>query len=62
MPNDEPVGGPWTRHGHEVAGVTVAGSGRPPVHRCGGPALCPECAVDAERIRLAVEKKPKHAR
>lgn len=44
-------GGPWTRHGHAVAGVTVEGSGRPPVARCGGPGLCAKCALDAERIR-----------
>jgi hypothetical protein len=44
------AGGPWTRHGHEVAGVTVAGAGRPPVARCGGPTLCSQCALDAVRL------------
>ncbi len=47
----EVAGGPWTRHGHEVAGVTVVGAGRPPVARCGGPTLCAQCALDAERLR-----------
>lgn len=46
-------GGPWTRHGHAVPGVTVIGEKRPPVARCGGPALCQKCAVDAERIRAS---------
>ncbi len=51
---DEPIqpttqGGPWTRHGHPVDGVTVAGSAQPAlVARCGGPALCSVCALDAE--------------
>lgn len=44
-------GGPWTSHGHPVAGVTVNGPGRPPVARCGGPAICRVCARDAEQIR-----------
>lgn len=44
-------GGPWTRHGHPIDGVTVAGPGRPPVARCGGPALCGRCATDAETAR-----------
>jgi hypothetical protein len=54
---DEPTqpntqGGPWTRHGHSVPGVTVAGSARPNlVARCGGPAICADCALDAERLR-----------
>lgn len=47
----EAVGGPWTRHGHPVEGVTVYGRNRPAVARCGGPAICKQCAVDAERIR-----------
>ena len=47
----KPLGGPWTRHGHSVPGVTVAG-GRPPlVARCGGPAICGDCRADAERLR-----------
>lgn len=44
-------GGPWTRHGHPIDGVTVAGDGRPPVARCGGPAICGQCATDAETAR-----------
>lgn len=45
---DEPTrGGPWTRHGHVIPGVTVAGPGRPPVARCGGPGLCHPCSMDA---------------
>lgn len=48
-----PPGGPWTRHGHAIAGVTVDGSARPPVARCGGPVLCAQCALDAEQIRSA---------
>lgn len=48
----EPVGGPWTRHGHPVSGVTVEGAGRPgSVARCGGPGLCKQCSVEAESIR-----------
>lgn len=46
-------GGPWTRHGHTVDGITVDGPGRPPVARCGGPALCHTCATDDARIRAA---------
>jgi hypothetical protein len=46
-------GGPWTRHGHAVDGVTVEGPGRPPVARCGGPAICSQCALDAASIRRA---------
>ena len=42
----QPQGGPWTRHGHPVDGVTVHGAGRPPVARCGGPGMCRECARD----------------
>lgn len=47
-------GGPWTSHGHPVPGITVVPeppATRPPVARCGGPALCRQCSVDAERIR-----------
>lgn len=40
------LGGPWTRHGHEIPGVTVAGADRPPIARCGGPGLCRKCAED----------------
>ena len=50
--NEDTAGGPWTRHGHPVDGVTVAGTTRPNlVARCGGPAICKQCALDAERIR-----------
>ena len=49
--NVEAVGGPWTTHGHEIAGVTVAGSGRPPVARCGGPGLCRKCSLEAVQMR-----------
>ncbi len=48
---DEPRGGPWTSHGHSIDGVTVAGAGRPPIKRCGGPGMCRTCSVEAERIR-----------
>lgn len=51
MSDAQPAGGPWTGHGHAIEGITVEGSGRPPVARCGGPAICSKCAVDAERIR-----------
>ena len=44
-------GGPWTRHGHAVRGVTVDGPGRPPVARCGGPAVCGQCARDAAALQ-----------
>ena len=49
-------GGPWTSHGHPVPGVTVDGPGRPPVARCGGPALCPVCQRD--RTRIEQETQP----
>lgn len=50
-------GGPWTRHGHVIDGVTVAGSGRPPVVRCGGPRLCQVCQLDADdERRKAVQR------
>lgn len=39
--------GPWTSHGHDIPGVTVAGPGRPPVARCGGPGLCSQCSAEA---------------
>ena len=47
----EPQGGPWTRHGHPIPGVTVHGAGQPPVARCGGPGLCTMCSVDAQRLQ-----------
>ncbi|MDN5929658.1 MAG: hypothetical protein L0I24_01090 [Pseudonocardia sp.] len=43
-----PAGGPWTRHGHDIPGVTVTGGRPPAVARCGGPALCKQCARVAE--------------
>ena len=42
-----PTGGPWTRHGHTIPGITIEGPDRPPIARCGGTRLCPECAYDA---------------
>lgn len=47
------MSGPWTRHGYAVDGVTLEGpvDDHPPIARCGGPALCGQCSVDAERIR-----------
>lgn len=50
VPTSKPQGGPWTRHGHYIPGVTVepaADVARPPVARCGGPAICPQCSQDA---------------
>lgn len=47
----ETQGGPWTRHGYDVDGVTVAGAGRPPKARCGGPGLCEQCSRDAVSLR-----------
>ncbi len=48
-------GGPWTRHGHPIPGLTVDGPGRPDlIARCGGPELfpeCLECRADAARLR-----------
>lgn len=40
------AGGPWTRHGHDIPGTTVAGGRPPAVARCGGPALCRQCRED----------------
>lgn len=40
--------GPWTSHGHDIPGKTVAGEqGRPPKVRCGGPGLCAQCSLEA---------------
>lgn len=52
-PSDQTAtkGGPWTRHGHPVRGVTVAGDGRPPIARCGGPGMCDKCSIDEAQIR-----------
>lgn len=44
-------GGPWTKHGHDIPGVTVEGAGRPTNRaRCGGPGICVECSVEAARL------------
>ena len=51
-PTPPPIqGGPWTTHGHQVIGVTVAGPGRPPIYRCGGPGLCKKCSAEAFTLR-----------
>lgn len=47
----EAPGGPWTQHGASIPGITVAGAGRPPIHRCLGLRGCRQCMADAERIR-----------
>lgn len=53
------TGGPWTRHGHPIPGVTVAGHARPTaVARCGGPALCTQCALDVARATGSDEDSP----
>jgi hypothetical protein len=52
------LGGPYTSHGHAVQGVTVVGLDRPPVVRCGGPAICSTCARDANRIRIEHASRP----
>jgi hypothetical protein len=42
----------FTRHGHQVANTPVDPQGsRRPVARCGGPSICPQCAVDSERAQ-----------
>lgn len=51
----ESKSGPWTRHGHAVSGVTIAGERPPLVARCGGPALCSQCREDAERLQREKE-------
>ena len=43
--------GPWTSHGHDIEGVTVAGGERPPRARCGGPGLCGPCSLEATQAR-----------
>lgn len=56
-----PPGGPWTRHGHAVAGVTVAGP-KPPdlkVARCGGPGLCHPCSMDAAQMQARGAADPR---
>lgn len=45
------TGGPWTRHGHPIPGITIDGTGRPPIARCGGPAMCQGCGLDSHRAR-----------
>lgn len=50
----EPVrGGPWTSHGHPIAGLTIHGPGRPSVARCGGPRMCNKCATEQARLMEA---------
>jgi hypothetical protein len=51
-----PRGGPWTRHGHAVPGVTLPGPGRPPVAHCGGPGMCVRCRWDAAELRQAARR------
>ncbi len=48
-------GGPWTSHGHPVAGLTVYGEGRPRLMRCGGPRRCKVCAAEAAALRQEAE-------
>lgn len=55
-PTNETRGGPWTRHGHAINGITVVGTGRPPITRCGGPALCGKCREDEARIRAEANR------
>lgn len=50
----DPVGGPWTTHGHAIPGVTVEGLNRPRrIARCGGRLLCTLCAREAARAQAA---------
>jgi hypothetical protein len=51
--SDEPAGGPWTSHGHDIPGVTVAGPGRPPRMRCGGTSHCRACRAEARAVTAA---------
>lgn len=37
----------WTRHGHPIESLFQIDTRRPPISRCGGPALCEQCAADA---------------
>lgn len=41
--------GPWTSHGHDIPGITVAGPGGPPRSRCLGPRGCEKCSLEAEQ-------------
>lgn len=59
-----PQGGPWTRHGHDIPGTTVAGGRPPAVARCGGPALCRQCREDvavAQGEKSAAPDRPTRA-
>lgn len=49
------MSGPWTSHGHVIPGVTKvdADGKRPPIARCGGPRLCPQCAREAAHATFA---------
>lgn len=53
-----PQGGPWTRHGHAVPGVTVAGSESRQRDRCGGPGVCPGCSIDAAAMQTRPAADP----
>jgi hypothetical protein len=46
------AGGPWTRHGQPVPGISPPGVG-PEAIDCGGVAHCSTCRRDATRIRDA---------
>lgn len=57
----QPTISPYTSHGHLVDGFSTEGWPEPNDRaRCGGPAICKICAIDAERIRQSVPaSKPK---
>lgn len=43
----------YTRHGHHIDGTVLDKSAdKPPVARCGGPALCANCALDVQGWKL----------
>lgn len=42
--------GPWTTHGHDIPGITVAGDDRPARARCGSPGLCAQCSRETALI------------
>lgn len=42
----------WTLHGHEIPGVIYGPNDlHPPKARCGGPMICPNCALDVAVVR-----------
>lgn len=45
------MNGGWTRHGHAIAGMKQTGKQPALVARCGGPAMCRQCALDAGTFR-----------